>query len=141
MRHPKILSHNTQKIIIWSNMTTVVRLRSSGLKDLQWFEALLSRRVFTILLSYLVHLSHINFLSGSLPWYFLPDENLVSQSCRTLCDPMNYCSLPSSSVHGILQGRILEWIAISFSRGSSQRRDGTQVSCIAGGFFTNWTTS
>ena len=43
------------------------------------------------------------------------------QSCPTLCDPMN-CSLPSSSVHGILQARILEWIAIPFSRGTSQPR-------------------
>ena len=44
---------------------------------------------------------------------------LVAQLCQTLCDPMNY-SLPGSSVHGILQARILEWVAISFSRGSSQ---------------------
>ena len=50
--------------------------------------------------------------------------------------PMD-CSLPGSSVHGILQARILEWVAIPFSRGSSQPRDRTQVSCIAGGFFTN----
>ena len=48
------------------------------------------------------------------------------------------CSLPGSSVHGILQARTLEWVAISFSRGSSQPRDRTQVSCVAGRFFTNW---
>ena len=48
------------------------------------------------------------------------------------------CSLPGSSVHGILQARILEWVAISFCRRSSQPRDRTQVSCIAGRFFTNW---
>ena len=47
------------------------------------------------------------------------------------------CSLPGSSVHGILQARILEWIAISFSRGSSWPRDQTRVSCITGSFFTN----
>ena len=47
---------------------------------------------------------------------------LVTQSSQTLCDPMD-CSLPGSSVHGILQTRILEWVAISFSRGSSQLRD------------------
>ena len=63
----------------------------------------------------------------------------VAQSCPTLCDPM-VCSPPGSSVHGILQARILEWVAIPFSRGSSQPRDGTQVSCIAGRFFANWTT-
>ena len=48
------------------------------------------------------------------------------------------CSLPGSSVHGILQARILEWVAIYFSRGSSWPRNWTQVSCIAGGFLTNW---
>ena len=52
-----------------------------------------------------------------------------AQSCPTLCDPMD-CSPPDSSVHGILQARILEWVAISFSRGSSQPRDWTRVSCI-----------
>ena len=51
------------------------------------------------------------------------------------CDPME-CSLPDSSVHGIFQARILEWAAISFSRGSSQSRDQTYLSCIVGGFFT-----
>ena len=57
------------------------------------------------------------------------------QSCPTLCSPMN-CGAPGSSVDGILQARILEWIAMPFSRGSSQPRDRTQVSHIAGGFFT-----
>ena len=60
---------------------------------------------------------------------------LISQSCPTLCDPMD-CNPPGSSVHGISQAIILEWIAISFSRGSSQPRDQTQVSCIAGRFFS-----
>ena len=50
------------------------------------------------------------------------------------------CTPQSSSVHGILQARILEWVAISFSRGSSQPRDQTQVSRTAGRFFTIWTT-
>ena len=59
---------------------------------------------------------------------------LVTQLCLILCNPMN-CSLPDSSVHGILQARILEWVAVPFSRGSSQPRDQTQVSCIAGRFF------
>ena len=64
---------------------------------------------------------------------------LVAQSCPALCD-LIYCSPPGSSVHGILQARVLEWAAIPFSRGSSQPRDWTQVSCIAGGFFTLWAT-
>ena len=64
----------------------------------------------------------------------------VAQSCPAVCDPTNY-SLPDSSVHGILQARILEWVAFLFSRGSSQPRDWTQVSCIAGGFVTSWAES
>ena len=61
----------------------------------------------------------------------------VTQLCPTFCDPMD-CSQPGSSVNGILQARILQWVGISFSRGSSQPRDQTQVSCIAGRFFTSW---
>ena len=64
---------------------------------------------------------------------------LVAQSCLTLWDPMD-CGPPGSSVHGIFQARILEWIAILFSRGSSWPRDQTWVSCIAGRFFTIWAT-
>ena len=63
---------------------------------------------------------------------------LVTQSCLTLCNPMD-CSQPGSSVHGILQGRILEWEAIPFSRGSSQARNWTQVSCT-GRQITIWAT-
>ena len=63
----------------------------------------------------------------------------VAQSCSTLCDPMD-CSPSGSSVHGILQARILEWVAISFSRGSSQPRDRIQVSRIAGRRFILWAT-
>ena len=59
----------------------------------------------------------------------------VTRLYLTLCDPMDYSS-PDSSVHGISQVRILEWIAVSSSSGSSQPRDRTQVSCIAGVFFT-----
>ena len=58
----------------------------------------------------------------------------VTQSCPVLCNPRDY------TVHGILQARILEWAAFPFSRGSSQPRDQTQVSHIAGRFFTSWAT-
>ena len=58
----------------------------------------------------------------------------VAQLCLTLCDPMDY------TVHGILQVRVLDWVAFPFSRGSSQPRDWTQVSHIIGGFFTSWAT-
>ena len=60
---------------------------------------------------------------------------LVALSCPTLCHPMD-CSLPGSSVHGILQARILQWVAIPFSRRSSRPWDQTQVSCIAGRSFS-----
>ena len=60
---------------------------------------------------------------------------LVIQSCPTLCDPVD-CSPPGSSVHGTLQARIQEWVAMPSYRGSSQPRDQTQVSFIAGRFFT-----
>ena len=61
-------------------------------------------------------------------------EGEVTQSCPTLCDPAD-CSLPGSSAHGILQARTLEWVAISFSKGSSQPRDWTRVSHIGGRHF------
>ena len=64
---------------------------------------------------------------------------MVTQLCLTLCDPMD-CSPPGSSVPGILQARLLERVAIPFSRRSSQPRDRTQVSCIAGRFFIAWAT-
>ena len=57
------------------------------------------------------------------------------QSCVTLCNPMEY-SPAGSYVHGILQARIMEWVAIFFSRGSSQPKDQAWISSIAGGFFT-----
>ena len=66
-------------------------------------------------------------------------ENEVAQSCLTLSNPMDH-SLPGSSVHGIFQAQGLQWVAISFSRGSSLPRDQTQVSCIAGRCFTFCTT-
>ena len=66
-------------------------------------------------------------------------ESEVAQSCPTLSDPVD-CSLPGSSVHGIFQARVLEWIAISFSRGSSWPRNQTWVSRIAGRCFTVWAT-
>ena len=60
---------------------------------------------------------------------------LVVQSCLTLCEHI-VCTLIGSSVHANLQARILEWVAIPFSKGSSQPKDQTWVSCTAGRFFT-----
>ena len=69
----------------------------------------------------------------------LKKESEVSQSCPALCYPLD-CSPPGSSIHGIFQARVLEWVAISFSRGSSRPRDWTQVSGIVGRCFTIWAT-
>ena len=92
-------------------------------------------------------LPHLGCTLESNKVHFLADcsylpfesESEVAQSCPTLCDPVD-CSPPGSSVHGILQARILEWVAISFSRGSSWPRDQTQVSRIAGRHFNLWAT-
>jgi len=62
-----------------------------------------------------------------------------TQRCPTLCEPMDY-SLPGSSVYGILQARILEWVAVPFSRESPYPRDRTSVSCIGGWIFYHWHT-
>ena len=78
----------------------------------------------------------IQILSPPVVW---KKEREVTQSCPTLCDTMD-CSLPGYSVHGIFHARVLEWVAISFSRRSSQPWDGTQVSCIVGRHFTIWAT-
>ena len=64
----------------------------------------------------------------------LKSESEVTQSCPTLCDPMD-CSLPGSSVHGIFQARVLEWVAICFSSGSSQPRNQTWISFLVGRCF------
>ena len=80
-------------------------------------------------------------------WFYLTlhltvieSKSEVTQLCLTLCNPMD-CSLPASSLHGVLQARILEWVAISFSRGSSWLRDQTRASCIADICFNLWATS
>ena len=85
-----------------------------------------------------LHLLHCRQMICSLSHqgrFYLKVKVKVAQSCPTLCDPMDY-SLPGSSVHGIFQARVLKWVAISFSRGSSGPRDQTWVSCIVGRVFT-----
>ena len=95
---------------------------------------------FILLIHQLFHLTSFSLslrplLTASLYWFsklnwFEQRKAKVAQSCPTLWDPIDY------TVHGILQARILEWVAVPFSRGPSQPRDRTQVSCIVGGFFT-----
>ena len=75
-----------------------------------------------------------NCLVIFLPQLLVGEWVTIAQSCPTLCDRMDY------TVYGILQARILEWVAFPFSRGSFQPREWTQVSRIAGGYFTSWAT-
>ena len=88
--------------------------------------------------------SHMSNLQILIPWGrkraghdSATKQQDAAQSCLILCDPMD-CSLPVSSVHGIFQAIILEWVTISFSRGSSQLRDRTQFSHIADRLLTVW---
>ena len=88
--------------------------------------------------------SHRNFFSDNNIMHNIyithsDSDSEVAQLCSTLCDPMD-SSQPISSIHGIFQARILEWVAISFSRRSSWPRDRTQVSRIVGRRFTVWAT-
>ena len=104
----------------------------------------LSPTASAILKKMMAHPSEGSFqvLSLSVLYASWPLMCAQMQSYLTLCDPKDSSS-PGSSVHGISQARILEWVAISSSRGSSQTRDQTRVSCsscIAGGFFATGTT-
>ena len=76
-------------------------------------------------------ISFLDYFSNITVIYSLKVKVKITHSSPTLCNPMDY------TAHEILQARILEWVAIPFSRGSSQPRDQTQVSRIAGGFFTS----
>ena len=84
-------------------------------------------------------LSVLPVLPLVLYWQKRKRKVLVTQSCPMLCDPMD-CGPPGSSVHGVLQGRILEWIAMPFSRESSQPRNQMWASHTAGRLFTVWAT-
>ena len=98
----------------------------------QWFNLFTDYTPFKVIIKYWLYSLCYAVYSYSL-------KVLVAQSCLTLCDSMD-CNLPGSSVLGILQARIVEWVAISFSRGSSQPRDQTRTSCIAGRYLIIWVT-
>ena len=89
----------------------------------------LNRKIFSVLWPF----------SPRCTWCIHISKSEVTQPCANLCNPMD-CSLPGSYVHGIFQASVLEWVAISFSRGFSQPRDRTWVSCTASRFFNEWAT-
>ena len=118
---------------------------SSRPRDRTLISCIAGRRLKTVFPYFLLGQGYMTLLTFPNDWSSLmwpsslfclaAGEVLVAQACLTLFDPMA-CSPWSSSVHGIFQARILEWIAIPFSRGFSLPRDWTRVSCIAGRFFT-----
>ena len=119
------LSFNSTEPVIFQGWIIVIMLKWAPAPCFVWSKSLISSQVFLEIYNNTLHVYE--------------SESEVAQSCPTLCHPVD-CSPPGSSVHGILQARILEWVAISFSRGSSWPRDRTQVSCIAGRHFTLWAT-
>ena len=103
---------------------TVVQISQSSVSQIFHF---LNYILFSQLLPlWTIHLQYVQVVSLCLG---LSIGSVHAQSCLTLCDPMD-CSLPGPSVHGVFQARMLEWVAISYSRRSSQPRDQGHVSCI-----------
>ena len=121
--------------VVWSTI-----ILPPGLVSYSSFSNIFHR--FGVLFSEFFILAAKKFNSQEPPFFLLfllfpslcSGKVKVTQACPSLCDPMDY------TVHGILQVRILEWIAFSFFRGPSQPRDWTQVSRIVGRFFTSWAT-
>ena len=116
------LPRSKHLLILWIQSPSAVILEPSKIRKPPKMDGHISNQSTSILLIF--HIIHQKVIAVCV-------YVLVAQSCPTLCDPMD-CSLPGSSIHGILQARILAWIAISFSRKSSWPRDWILVSHIAG---------
>ena len=118
---------------VWTALQAKFICKSNKLKIIQMYinKALLSNVVYSLIYSVVCSFAY------SLNIHKVKSESEVAQSYPTLCDAMD-CSLPVSSVHRIFQARVLKWVAISFSRGSSRPRDQTWVSHIVGRCFTIW---
>ena len=117
-------------------MFLVPKLTRIQLYDTFWFVKIYTPNCLLLNLC-LQSLQHL----GSTGWQWGIFQSLLRVSCSVMSDSVSMdCSPPGSSVHGILQAKVLEWVAISFSRGSSQPRDQTLVFCIAGRSFTIWAT-
>ena len=140
---------DTTERLNWTELNVVFLAFSSNISNFLYFPQTMyfPHTTFPACISYLHQFTYwymsINLLSLLSHW-IVPIEwvkwvSEVIESCLTLCDPVD-CSPPGSCIHGILQSRILECVAISFSRISSQPRDRTQVSRIAGRCFNFWGT-
>ena len=129
-------------LLAMSNLKRIFKGKKSwydsiDLKEMLSFKYVCQESVCKIVEKIHTH-THTHTHTGNIYVYIIMCV-LVAQSFPTLCYPMDY-SPPGFSVHRILQARILEWIAIPFSRGSSLPRDRILVSCIAGRFFIVWAT-
>ena len=134
-----LLQFNTLKSLTTYFFMLMIKFWNRSDKFLLPFKSILWRCLVLPLSCLYLCISHSEVNSFTLKWKERKKESEVAQSCPTLCNPVD-CSPEGSSVHGILQARILEWVAISFSRGSSRLRVWTQVSCIAGICFNLWAT-
>ena len=115
---------------------TARRSNQSILKEISP-EQSLEVLILKLKLHYFDHLmQRTDSLEKTLTWYWRSE---VTQLCPTLCNPVD-CSLPDSSIYGLFQARTLEWVIISFFRGSFQPGVQTWVSCIADRCFTMWAT-
>ena len=122
-------------IYIWKTLMASLWFETGGPDQLKTSDGAVERRNTYNTATLIAKLiSRMECPSKCLEWV-----NEVTQSCPTLFDPMDGRQ-PGSSIHGILQARKLEWVATAFLRGSSQPRDQTQVSRIAGRRFTPWAT-
>ena len=119
-----LLQFNTLKSLKTYFFMFMIKFWSHSDKFLLPFKSILWRCLALPLSCLYLCVSHSEVNSFTLKWKERKEESEVVQSCLTLCDPAD-CSPPGSSIHGILQARILEWITISFPRGSSGSRDGT----------------
>ena len=132
----------------WSDLATAGLLWGlNGLIHLNHLEWLLGQskgktNTLTDFLKYEYSILNFFYIYYSLKYYYYENESvkvLVAQPCPSVCNPMD-CSPPGYCVHGIFQVRVLKWVAIPFSKGSSQPRDQTWVFCTAGRFFSIWAT-
>ena len=103
-----------------------------------WWECKLKQPLWKTVWRFLEKLGIMLLNESAVPLLNIYPEKSEVKSL-SLCNPMD-CSLPGFSIHGILQAKVLEWVAIDFSRGSSRLRDRTQVSCFASRPFTLWAT-
>ena len=138
------IQYGSRRKVMWRFMILGYKVSSEVLKDMFIFNEIemkfLYRMIpwqFRIIIQDSILFLNLPKDMGKKKMFWLSFWCIVAQSCQILCDPMDY-SPPGSSVHRILQGRILEWFAMPFSRGSSQPRDWTWVSHIAGKLFTVW---